>query len=131
LILFLYDYVTHVLGWKIPSVFIYSSTRMLLAALTALLFTIFFGPYCIKRLYELKTGQQSIRVEDCPLLVELHKKKKETPTMGGVLILSAMLLSLFLWMDLKSAFTLLLFVTTVWLGLLGGIDDYLKIKYKN
>lgn len=104
---------------------------MLLAALTALLFTIFFGPFFIKRLYELKTGQQSIRVEDCPLLVELHKKKKETPTMGGVLILSAMLLSLLLWMDLKSGFTLLLFVTTVWLGLIGGIDDYLKIKYKN
>ncbi len=131
MILFLYDYATHVLGWKIPSVFIYSSTRMLLAALTALLFTIFFGPFFIKRLYELKTGQQSIRVEDCPLLVELHKKKKETPTMGGVLILSAMLLSLLLWMDLKSGFTLLLFVTTVWLGLIGGIDDYLKIKYKN
>jgi phospho-N-acetylmuramoyl-pentapeptide-transferase len=129
-ILLLYEYLTSIWGWKIPSAFVYSSTRMMLAALTALLFTIFIGPFCIRKLYELKTGQ-SIRVEDCPLLAELHKKKKETPTMGGLLILSAMVLSLLLWMDLKSAFTLLLLITTVWLGILGGIDDYLKLKYKN
>lgn len=103
---------------------------MILAALTSFLFTIFLGPYFIRKLYEMKTGQ-SIRVEDCPLLVELHQKKKETPTMGGILILSALLFSLFLWMDLKSSFTLILFVTTVVLGWLGGIDDYLKLKYKN
>lgn len=115
---------------KIPSVFIYSSTRMMLAALTALLTTIFIGPWFIKKLYELNTGQ-SIRVEDCPLLVELHQKKKKTPTMGGILILSSMIFSLLLWMDWRSSFTLILLVTTVWLGLLGGYDDYLKLKFKN
>lgn len=115
---------------KIPSAFVYSSTRMILAALTSLLLSILFGPRFIKKLYELKTGS-SIRVEDCPLLVELHKKKKETPTMGGILILFSMLVSLLLWMDLKSSFTLILFVTTVWFGFLGGYDDYLKLKYKN
>ncbi len=130
MILFLYEYLTVAWGWKIPAAFVYSSTRMMLAALTALLFTIFVGPFCIRKLYELKTGQ-SIRVEDCPLLAELHKKKKETPTMGGILILSAMALSLLVWMDLKSAFTLLLLITTIWLGILGGVDDYLKLKYKN
>lgn len=130
MILLLYDYLTAVLGWKIPAAFVFSSTRMMLAALTALLFTIFVGPFCIRKLYELKTGQ-SIRVEDCPLLAELHKKKKETPTMGGILILSAMVFSLFIWMDWKSSFTLILLITTVVLGFLGGIDDYLKLKYKN
>ena len=130
MILFLYEYLTVACGWKIPSVFVYSSTRMLLAALTALFFTILVGPFCIRRLYALRTGQ-SIRVEDCPLLVELHQKKKETPTMGGALILSAMLVSLLLWMDLRNTFTLLLFITTVWLGFIGGIDDYLKLKYRN
>jgi phospho-N-acetylmuramoyl-pentapeptide-transferase len=129
-ILLIYHFLTSSLGMKIPSVFAYSSTRMLLAALTSLLFTIFFGPRFIRKLYELKTGQ-SIRVEDCPLLVELHAKKKETPTMGGILILSSMLLSLFLWMDWKCSFTLILLVTTVWLGLLGGYDDYLKLRHKN
>ncbi len=115
---------------KIPSAFVYSSTRMLLATLTSLFVTILLGPWFIKKLYELKTGQ-SIRVDDCPLLVELHQKKKETPTMGGILILFSMVVSLILWMDLKSSFTLILFITTLWLGLLGGYDDYLKLKYKN
>lgn len=115
---------------KIPSAFVYSSTRMMLAALTSLLFTIFVGPRFIRKLYELKTGQ-SIRVEDCPLLAELHQKKKETPTMGGILILCAMILSLVLWMDWRSSFTLILLVTTIWLGFIGGYDDYLKLKFKN
>ncbi len=48
---------------------------MMLAALTALFATVLMGPRFIKKLYELNTGQ-SIRVEDCPLLVELHQKKK-------------------------------------------------------
>lgn len=102
----------------------------MLATLTSLLVTIFIGPRFIKKLYELKTGQ-SIRVEECPLLVELHQKKKETPTMGGILILFSMLVSLFLWMDWKSSFTLILLITTIWLGLLGGYDDYLKLRFKN
>jgi len=88
MLLFLVQFLTEIYGTKVPAAFAYSSTRMLLAALTALLFTIFLGPRFIKKLYELKTGQ-SIRVEDCPLLAELHKKKKDTPTMGGVLILLA------------------------------------------
>lgn len=114
----------------VPAAFTYSSTRMLFAAITTLLITILMGPYCIRRLYELKTGQ-TIRVEDCPLLLELHKKKKDTPSMGGVLILGSMLVSLFLWMDLTSIYTLIFCVATVFLGLLGGADDYLKMKHKN
>lgn len=128
--LLLFDWLTRVFGMKIPAVFGYSSTRMLLAAITTLLCTIFLGPRVIRRLYELKTGQ-SIRVEDCPLLAQLHEKKKDTPTMGGILILFSMLVALFLWMDLKSSFTLILFLTTVCLGLVGGYDDYLKLKHKN
>lgn len=115
---------------KIPAVFWYSSTRMILAAITTLLMTIFLGPWVIRKLYALKTGQ-SIRVEACPQLAELHQKKKETPTMGGLLILLSMMIALFLWMDLRSSFTLIFLIATVWLGLLGGIDDYLKMKYKN
>jgi len=115
---------------KIPAVFFYSSTRMILAAITTLLITIFLGPRAIKLLFELKTGQ-SIRVADCPMLAELHKKKKETPTMGGALILCSMLIALFLWMDLTNVFTLILFVGTVWLGTIGMMDDYLKMKHKN
>ncbi len=117
-------------GIKIPLVFEYVSTRMLLAAITSLMISIFLGPYFIRKLYELKIGQ-SIRTEDCPLLGELHSKKKDTPTMGGILILFSMLVSMVLWMDLRHVFTLILFVTTIVLGFLGGRDDYLKLKYKN
>lgn len=118
------------LGIHVPAAFAYSSTRMLLAALTTLLITIFVGPLFIKKLYQLKTGQ-SIRVEDCPPLVELHKKKKDTPTMGGILILSSMLISLVLWMDLTNLYTLILLISTAFLGLLGGVDDFLKMKHKS
>ena len=119
------------LGYKIPFAFTYFSSRMILAAVTALLLTIFLGPRFIKKLYELKIGQSIRSVEDCPLLAELHGKKKETPTMGGVLILSSLLVSLFLWMDLRHSFTWILCLTTLCLGLLGGWDDYLKLRHKN
>ena len=129
MLILLFAYLTS-LGWKIPSAFTYSSTRMMLAALTALLITIFLGPRCIKKLYELKTGQ-SIRVEDCPMLAQLHEKKKNTPTMGGVLILFSIFIALMLWMDLSNVFTLIFLLTIFWLGGIGAYDDYLKLKYKN
>ncbi len=126
LLSFLHDY----LGIKTPAVFGYCSARMALAAITSLLFTIFFGKHFIKKLYEWKIGDR-VRSEDCPLLGQLHRNKNDTPTMGGILILASLLLSLFLWMDLKSPLTLILFATTVVIGTLGSIDDYLKLRYKN
>lgn len=118
------------MGLHIPAAFSYSSTRMLFAAITTLLITILLGPYFISKLYALKTGQ-SIRVEDCPMLVELHKKKKNIPTMGGLLILCSMLFSLLLWMDLRNLYTQIFLIATVYLGIVGGVDDYLKMKHKN
>ncbi len=130
MMLMLLHYIGLQLGLKIPAVFFYASTRMMLAAITTLLFTILVGPRFIRKLYELKMGQ-SIRVEDCPVLAELHQNKKETPTMGGILILASMLIAMVLWMDLSSSYTMILAITTIWLGLIGGTDDYLKLKYKN
>jgi len=103
---------------------------MALAAITSLLFTLFFGKHFIKKLYEWKVGDK-VRTEHCPLLGELHRNKNDTPTMGGVLILFSLLVSLLLWMDLQSSFTLLLFLTTIVIGTLGGVDDYLKLRFKN
>lgn len=130
MILFIIDLLRDSFGFKVPTVFAYYTTRMLLAALTTLLLSITLGPRFIKKLYEMKIGQ-SIRMEECPLLGHLHEKKRDTPTMGGVLILSSMLVSLFLWMDLTHIFTLILLLTTVVLGLIGGYDDYLKLKFRN
>jgi phospho-N-acetylmuramoyl-pentapeptide-transferase len=117
-------------GITLPYVFSYYSSRMLLAAATSLLLCIFLGPLFIQKLYELKIGQ-TIRKEECPLLGRLHAKKSDTPTMGGLLILASMFISLLVYMDLRSPFTLILGVVTVALGALGGYDDYRKIKYKN
>lgn len=130
MLLLLFSWLEICLGWQVPSAFFYSSTRMLLASLTALGLVLFLGPFCIKKLYELKTGQ-SIRVEDCPVLAQLHQKKRDTPTMGGVLILSAIFVSMFLWMDLHCVFTLLLALTLLVVGAIGACDDYWKIRYKD
>src|SRR5580692_5489047 len=96
------------LGLKVPTAFTYFSTRMIFAAATALLLTILLGPRFIKKLYEMKIGQPIRSVQEVPLLAELHGKKKDTPTMGGILILFSMTLSLFLWMDLTNVFTWIL-----------------------
>ena len=132
MIFFIIDFIREVLGWKVPLAFENISTRMMLAAITSLLISIMLGSRFIKKLYELKIGQ-SIRTVDCPLLdgKMLHEKKKDTPTMGGALILFSMIVSLILWMDLQHVFTLILLITTLVLGCLGGRDDYLKLKYKN
>ncbi|NGX57916.1 MAG: Phospho-N-acetylmuramoyl-pentapeptide-transferase, partial [Chlamydiae bacterium] len=126
----LIHYLHGTLGLKVPAVLTYTSTRMMLAALTSWLICILMGPRLIKKLYELKIGQ-SIRTDECPLLGELHAKKQNTPTMGGVLILFSMMVSMVLWMDLSSSFSLILLFTSFGLGGLGAIDDYLKIKRKN
>lgn len=130
MLLLLLQYLSETLHFKIPAAFAYSSTRMLLATITTLCSTILLGPLFIRKLYELKTGR-SIRVEDCPGLAKLHEKKKDTPTMGGIFMLCSMVLALILWMDLRSPFTLILLLATLWLGIVGGLDDYLKMKHQN
>lgn len=117
-------------GYRVPAAFSYVSSRVLLATLTSLFLCLVLGPFFIRKLYELKIGQ-SIRKEECPLLGKLHEKKENTPTMGGILILFSMLVSLLIWMDWSHVFTHFLLWTTLCLGGVGGLDDYLKLKYKN
>lgn len=113
-----------------PAVFFYLSTRMILAALFSLMFTICFGPFFIRKLTELKMGQP-IRKTEAPRLGELHAKKDNTPTMGGILIVASGLSSLLLFSRLTTPYTWILFISTIWLGVIGGYDDYLKLKHKN
>jgi len=129
--LFVIYFIHEYLGIRVPAVFEYYSTRMMLGSITTLIISIFIGPWFIRKLYELKIGQPIRKEDEGPLLAELHEKKSDTPTMGGVLILVAMLIAMMLWMDLTSSFTLILFLTTIYFGIIGGYDDYLKLKYKN
>jgi len=108
-------------------VFRYLSFRAALAAFTALIISIIIGPWFIKKLYQLKIGQQ-IRTDECPPLATMHRDKKGTPTMGGILILIAIMVPTFLWIELYNVFAVILIVSILWLGMLGARDDYLKIK---
>ncbi|HRD55165.1 MAG TPA: phospho-N-acetylmuramoyl-pentapeptide-transferase, partial [Parachlamydiaceae bacterium] len=92
--------------------------------------TLFLSPWFIRKLKEFKVGQK-IRTEDCPHLSKLHSQKKDTPTMGGLLILFSMLVSMFLFMDMSHIFTLILLLSTLLFGAIGFADDFLKLKYKN
>jgi phospho-N-acetylmuramoyl-pentapeptide-transferase len=103
---------------------------MIFASITSLLFVILLGPKFIRFLKQ-HSFTQRIRQEEAPQLGRLHQSKGNTPTMGGVLILVSLLLSLVLWMDLSQATTMILLFITMGLGLLGFFDDYLKIKKKN
>lgn len=130
MLLFLIAFLRETLHINVPAVFEYCSTRMALGAITSLLLTILFGKRFIKKLYEWKIGDR-VRSEECPLLGELHRNKNDTPTMGGILILFALLISLLFWMDLRHTFTSILFFTTIVIGSLGAYDDYLKLRRKN
>lgn len=103
------------------NVFKYITFRSAGAALTAFLISIVLAPPVIKRLKKLKI-KQGLR-EDVPK----NEAKESTPTMGGVLILSAIVGSTLLWADLTNRFIQLILFATLWLGTLGFIDDYLKI----
>ncbi len=129
MILMLLDFLKTV-GFHIPAVFGYVSTRMMCAAVTSLLISILLGPSLIRKLYEWKIGQP-IRKEECPVLGKLHEKKQDTPTMGGVLMIFAILISMVLWCDWNQPFPWILTLTASVLAFLGGYDDYLKLRYKN
>lgn len=107
------------------NVFRYITFRTASAILTALLISFVFGPMVIKKLRELKVGQH-IR-EDGP---QTHLSKAGTPTMGGVLILIAVIGSTLLWQDLTNPYTWLVVGSTLGFGAVGFYDDYLKLVKK-
>jgi len=104
------------------NVFKYITFRAGGAIFTSLLLTLFFAPIVIRKLKQFHIGQQ-IR-EDGP---STHIKKAGTPTMGGLIILISLLLSTFLWARLDNRFTIIILFSTLWLGLLGFLDDYIKL----
>lgn len=113
------------------NIFRYITFRAAMAALTAFLVSLIFGPILIRKLKKLKIGE-NIRKEDSARLHELHRNKQDTPTMGGILILAAILSSTLLWADISNKYIIIVLFSTLWLGVTGFIDDYLKqIKKKS
>ena len=103
-------------------IFRYLTFRTAFASGTALMIALFIGPYVIQKLREFQIGQY-IR-EDGP---QSHLKKTGTPTMGGVLILIAILVPTLLWSDPSNPFVWVAVLSTLAFGGIGFVDDYLKV----
>jgi phospho-N-acetylmuramoyl-pentapeptide-transferase len=103
-------------------IFRYLTFRTAFASLTALLITLFIGPWVIQKLRDFQIGQ-FIR-EDGP---QSHLKKSGTPTMGGILIIIAILLPTVLWSDPSNPFVWITVFSTLAFGAIGFADDYIKV----
>jgi len=110
---------------KILNVVQYVTFRTAAATLTALLISLLFGPWLIRRLQEFQIGQH-IR-EEGP---KSHHAKAGTPTMGGVLIVASIILPTLMWANLRNPFVWLIVLSTLAYGAIGFADDYLKIRKK-
>ncbi|MFO8071894.1 MAG: phospho-N-acetylmuramoyl-pentapeptide-transferase [Polyangia bacterium] len=110
------------LGWL--NVLRYVPFRVIMGMLTAMFICFALSPWFIKRMQQRQVGQ-SVR-DDGP---ETHVSKAGTPTMGGSLILFAVVISTVLWAELRNHFVWLVLAITVGYGLIGFIDDYMKIRY--
>ncbi|MBP6776430.1 MAG: phospho-N-acetylmuramoyl-pentapeptide-transferase [Steroidobacteraceae bacterium] len=117
----------HVAAWLAEyysgfHVFQYLTLRAILAALTALAISLLVGPRMIRWLAEYQVGQR-VR-SDGP---QTHLSKAGTPTMGGALILAAIVAATLLWADLANRFVWVVLLVTIAFGLVGFWDDYLKL----
>ncbi|HEV7780881.1 MAG TPA: phospho-N-acetylmuramoyl-pentapeptide-transferase [Chitinophagaceae bacterium] len=114
-------------GIKFPGsrLFEFQTFRVLMAVLLSLFITTFYGKKLIRFLQKKQIGE-SIREEGLPG----EEKKKGTPTMGGIIIILAIIIPTLLLADLTKIYVQLMLVSTVWLGIIGFIDDYLKLRGK-
>lgn len=106
--------------------FHYSSFRSALALITALVVSMLFGKRIIRYL-QIKQVGESVR----DLGLDGQMQKAGTPTMGGIIILAAILIPTILCARLDNIYIILMLVTTIWLGLIGFLDDYIKVFKKN
>jgi phospho-N-acetylmuramoyl-pentapeptide-transferase len=112
------------------NVFQYITFRALAAGVTAFILSLIFGNWVIRRLISLKLGQPIRTEEEVNRLHELHGAKAGTPTMGGVLLLGAVVLSVLVWARPTNPLVWLCLFTVIYLGALGFVDDYLKVTKK-
>ncbi len=107
-------------------VFRFITFRTIYATITALMLSFMLGPWLISKLSALQWGQRVRKLGP-----ESHYVKEGTPTMGGVLILFAIVVPTLLWADLTNLYVWLTILVTVGFGIIGFIDDLLKVRFKN
>ena len=104
----------------------YLSFRSAAAIITSLLISIFFGKRIIRFLRRQQIGEE---IRDLGLQGQLEKRG--TPTMGGIIIILAMFVPVLLFGDLSNVYIQLMLISTLWLGFIGGLDDYIKVFRHN
>ncbi len=115
-------------GYDFPGIglFDYISFRSAMAIVTSLLISMVFGNRLIRLLHRKQVGEL---VRDLGL--EGQKEKEGTPTMGGLIILGAIIIPTLLFAKIDNIYTITMLLATVWLGLIGFLDDYIKVFKKN
>ena len=114
--------------WRFANVFRYQTFRMTFAIVTSFFLVMAFAPWIIKILKDMKVrggtdfGNKTID--------QIYASRASTPTMGGVLIVPAIVVSTLFWADILNFHVFLGLLTVVWLGTLGAVDDYLKMAKK-
>ena len=104
----------------------YITFRALMATITALMIALYLGPRIIRKLQKKQIGEE---IRDLGL--EGQMQKKGTPTMGGTIILFSILIPAILFGNITNVYVILLILTTLWLGLIGFLDDSIKVFKKN
>ncbi|MDR0755049.1 MAG: phospho-N-acetylmuramoyl-pentapeptide-transferase [Prevotellaceae bacterium] len=118
----LFEYINKNFNVPGSGVFKYISFRVAMAVIFSLIISMIFGKYIIKFLRKNQIGEE---IRD--LGIEGQLQKKGTPTMGGIIILLSILIPVFLFCNLANIYIILMIVSTIWLGLIGFLDDYIKV----
>ena len=122
----LFDYIDKAFNLPGSGLFQYTTFRAAMAALLSLMITILFGKIIIDWIRKMQIGET---VRDLGLTGQ--NEKKGTPTMGGLMIMAAIVIPTLLFADIYNIYIILLLITTVWLGGIGFVDDYIKVFRKN
>ena len=123
---YLFEFLHKMYGLPGAGVFQYISFRAAMAVITSLVISLLIGKRIIRLLHRKQVGET---VRDLGLHGE--KEKQGTPTMGGLIILAAILVPTLLFARLINVYIVIMLVTTVWLGLIGFLDDYIKVFKKD
>ena len=123
---YLFEYLKREFNLTGAGVFQYISFRAALAVITSLVITLLLGKRIIRFITKMQVGET---VRDLGL--EGQVAKQGTPTMGGLIILSAILIPTLLYARLMNVYVIIMLITTIWLGIIGFIDDYIKVFKKD
>tara|TARA_B100001142_G_scaffold329751_1_gene394206 strand:- start:1294 stop:2508 length:1215 start_codon:yes stop_codon:yes gene_type:complete len=123
---YLFEYLQGIYDFPGAGLFQYISFRAAMAVITSLLVSLVFGKRIISLIQRKQIGEE-VRI----LGLSGEEQKKGTPTMGGLIILSAILIPTLLFTRLDNIYIQIMIISTVWLGLIGFIDDYIKVFKKD